>query len=277
MRTRSRLLAILLAALGLPGVLITPIPGYAAPVPGETTTSDNTVARDYTAAGQLATSGSDQCGLPLAARKGAWLCLSQTTTRTQPRTRPTAVNGDVGIQSGVCSALGCYYYLDNYYVYFDGTGVYGYGGTHLGDLYFYVEDKFSGGRSYSQRFQFESTRGVRTLAATGERLYFSTAHPEGYPISSGASQQGWGPYGPYAAGTLVTAFGTTGYTYYDSSVAWAGIAHEFTWTDPSSAYPGRWYAWWKSPKFQKQSSGAYTTTNPPTMGSNWYGSGYSPF
>jgi hypothetical protein len=223
------------------------------------------------AAGQVETSGAEQCALPVTARKGAWLCLNATTTGHQPRTKP---NGDVNMNGPVCAALGCYYYLDTYYVYFDGTGTYGYGGTRLGSIYLYVEDSFSGGRSYSKRFQFESTRGVRTLAASGERLYFSGTHPEGYPVSGGASYQEWGPYGPYSSGTLVSAFGSGGYTYSETSAAWAGIAHEFTWTDPSSSYPGRWYAWWKSPKFQRQGSGQYTTTNPPTMGSAWYGSGY---
>jgi hypothetical protein len=72
--------------------------------------------------------------------------------------------------SGTCSALGCYYYGANYWVYFDGSGVYGYGGTILGHIYLYVEDYFSGGSSTSKRFQFESTRGVKTLVAQGERL-----------------------------------------------------------------------------------------------------------
>jgi hypothetical protein len=230
---------------------------------------------DTTALGyhSIETSGADQCALSLSARRGAWMCLDAEINH-QPRNKPSAAD-DVSLQSGVCSALGCYYYLDIYYVYFDGQGTYGYGSTRLGDVYLYVEDSFSGGRSYSKRFQFESTRGVRTIRATGERLYFSTAHPEGYPISGGASRQVWGPYGPYSAYTLITAFGSGGYTWYENTVAWAGIAHYFSWTDPSSAYPGTWYVWWKSPKFKRQSSGQYTTTNPPSMGSSWYGSGYT--
>jgi hypothetical protein len=117
----------------------------------------------------------------------------------------------------------------------DGTGIYGYGGTRLGDIYLYVKDSFSGGRSYSKRFQFESTRGAKTVTATGKWPYFSTAHPEGYPISGGASYQQWGPYGPYSANALVIAFGSGGCTWDENTVQWAGIAHEFTWTDPSSS------------------------------------------
>ncbi|MEU7620574.1 hypothetical protein AB0M91_19770 [Micromonospora rifamycinica] len=218
--------------------------------------------------------GSDQCSVDVKARKGAWVCPDATSSG-RPKNWTDKRANQAALLSGVCSALGCYYYSDSTMAYFDGAGQYGYGGTKLGDVYLYVEDYFSGGSSTSKRFQFESTRGIRTINASGERLYFSSTHPEGYPVSGGGTFKTWGAHGPYAAGTLVTAFGSTGYTAYEGSVAWAGIAHQFQWTDPSSAYPGTWYMWWKSPKFQRQSSGQYTVSNPPAMGSSWYGSGWN--
>lgn len=218
--------------------------------------------------------GSDQCSLGVEEREGAWICPDATTT-SRPANWISKAAGEVRAESGVCSALGCYYYYDSTMAYFDGAGQYGYGGTKLGDIYLYVEDYFSGGSSTSKRFQFESTRGIRTINASGERLYFSSAHPEGYPVSGGATYKVWGVHGPYGAGALVTAWGTTGYTAYEGTAAWAGIAHQFEWTDPSSSYPGTWWVWWKSPKFQRQSSGQYTVSNPPAMGSSWYGSGWT--
>jgi hypothetical protein len=234
--------------------------------PAQASQPETTPYFDYLG-GSPVTSGASECGKETSQRKGAWLCLNPSSG--------VKVRKDAGAQAGTCSLLGCYEYLDNYYVGFTGDGSYGYSGTLLGIVYLYVEDKFAGGRSTSNRFQFESTRGVRTIVATGNRLYFSDAWPQGQEVSGGALRRQWGPYGPYGPGSLITAFGTPGYIVTETTVAWAGIAHEFSWTDPSTAYPGRWYVWWKSPKFQRNSSGQYITANPPILPLEPYGSGWS--
>jgi|GEM_PF-1982258 len=234
----------------------------AAPSAGPRATSPHYLAGAAPSAGDP-----DPCALPIGSRGGAWVCADEAAAQR----RAAAMSP----RSGVCSAIGCWYYQANYWAIFEGQGTYGYGGTRLGDVTFLIEVKFSGSRSTSRPFRFESSRGTRTVDATGERIYFSAAHPEGNPVSGGASYREWGDHGPYAAGALVNCFGTSGYTYVEGTVAWAGVAHQIQWTDPSSAYPGTWWVWVKSPKFQHR-DGTYVLANPPQMGNDWYGSGWTP-
>jgi hypothetical protein len=259
-RALKRVLACAAALVAVTATTATP--ANAEPNPGQD--QGQVQYRDYADPAGYGTAGQEQCAVPVAERQGAWACLKDVGQGVKRSTQA----------DGTCSLLGCYYYEDSYVGFFDGTMVYGYRDVLLGEVLLYGEDSFSGGQSTTRRFQFESTRGVQTITAEGERLYFSSAHPEGYPVSGGATYRVWGPTGPYQADQLVTAFGTSGYQAYESSVAWAGIVHQFTWTDPSSAYPGRWFAWWKSAKFQRQSSGQYTLNNPPQMGAEPYGSGW---
>ena len=248
-RPARLLLATMLVTLG--GPTVSAVPAVADSRPSTTT-------KAYTEAATA--SGASQCSSPVSVRKGAWVC---------PDTSKIRANG------GTCSVLGCWYYVANYWAEFSGDGIYGYNGTTLGSTEFFIEVKFSGGSSTSKPFQFESTRGTKQVRASGERLYFSTAHPEGYPVSGGSTYQMWSG-GPYGAGALVNGFGSGGYTAYEGSVAHAGVAHQFDWTDPSSSYPGRWYTFIKSPKFHRNSAGAYNLDDPPQLGSAWYGSGWSP-
>jgi hypothetical protein len=41
---------------------------------------------------------------------------------------------------------------------------------------------------------------------------------------------------------------TSGYKSYNNTTSWASIVHEYSWQDPSSAYPGTWYLYVKSTK-----------------------------
>lgn len=111
------------------------------------------------------------------------------------------------------------------------------------------------------------------MDAVGEGLYFSSAHPEGYPVSGGATYREW-LSGAHGANVTVACFGSSGYS---ANAGGAGVAYEIVWTDPSSQFFGEWYVWFKSPKFQRNSSGAYILANPPPMGTNWYGSGWNPY
>jgi hypothetical protein len=254
----------------LAAMLVTSV-AYTAPAAASTGKQE--MPRYYEMA-EFAAAGQEQCGKEISQRQGAWVCLTPPDKDRKPRHTPVGVDAG-SVQAGICAALGCYYYYDSTYVYFDGAGSYGWWGTPLGTVYLYVEDVFvNGGNSTSKRFQFESTRGIKSLAASGERLYFSAAQPHGVPVS-GNTFRSWGPSGPYPADALVSAFGSAGgYKAFENTVSWAGIAHQFQWTDPVSTFDGTWWVWWKSPKFQRQSNGNYTTTNPPTMGASWYGSGW---
>lgn len=251
MKRFGRLIAVALLAMSSASVVAAPAQAASPAKPSPT------VVRHYADALTVTAQGADQCSVTTKSRKGAWACPKEGTVRPQSTT-------------GTCSAIGCWEFVSTYHAEFSGDGVYGYGGTILGNVSFWVEDKFSGGASTSYPFQFESTRGTKTVAASGERLYFSTAHPEGNLECCFQSWNG-GPYGSY---TLINCFGFTGYKATQTTDAWAGIAHQWQWTDPSTAYPGTWWIWVKSPKWQRQASGQYTITNPPQMGVNWYGSGH---
>jgi len=213
----------------------------------------------------------DQCAVSEDFREGAWFCPSPVSSRAL-RMKAEAGNG-LSVANGVCAAIGCWYIGTATYAYFVGSGSYGYGGTKLGDTDFYIEDHLiGGGNTRSRPFRFESTRAVYRVLAEGERLYFSSAQPQGAPVSGGTYNQ-WGWSGPYAANQLVQCFGSAGYTAYEATVAHGGIVHQYNWSD--TQYPGRYYLWVKSPKFHRQSNGNYRFDSTPQMGLNWYASGWS--
>lgn len=138
---------------------------------------------------------------------------------------------------------------------FAGTGIYGYGSTGLGTAELYFEVKMNGAQTISKPVYFSSTRGIKSLTMEGERLYLSSAHPDGRPVSPST----YSPYGPInniGAG-VKTYWRPNGYKSYENTTAWATVVHEATWTDPSSQYPGRWYYFAKCIKLKRQSSGAY--------------------
>jgi hypothetical protein len=65
-----------------------------------------------------------------------------------------------------------------------------------------------------------------------------------------------------------------GYKSYENTTAWASIVHEWTWHDPSSAYPGRWYFYAKSIKLKRQDSGAYFFEGESSLPKTPAGSGW---
>jgi len=219
------------------------------------------LARHYASGMNLAAAGADQCDKPLSERAGGWAC---------------AWPGGVSVNSASCSLIGCWSYDASYQSTFTGSGAYGWGGSILGYTDFRIRLRFTGGSSTSRPFTFRSTRGTRSVACSGEGIYFSAAHPEGKGINGGASFRTWSS-GRHAADTTVSCFGSSGYSVNAAGVAWAGVAYQIQWTDPSSAYYGTWWIWVKSPKFKRSSSGGYgLSANPPAMGTDWYGSGWDP-
>lgn len=228
-------------------------------VPAIRDSSEGTMPRRYSDIADLAV-GVDECSKPLEDREGAWVC---------PRS-------DVSTMAASCSFLGCWSYEYSYQTRFVGDGVYGFEGTILGYTDFQIRLRYSGGSSRSYPFTFRSTRGTESVGCSGEGIYFSAAHPEGNGIYGGDSFRVWNT-GSRPADSTVYCFGSNGYSVNHGGVTWSGVAYQVQWTDPSSRYGGTWWIWVKSPKFREQSSGAYKSTNPPTMGTDWYGSGWSPY
>ena len=196
----------------------------------------------------------DQCARPLAARVGNWFCFGTVAQAKAARDRARRALGLAPAAAGYCRVEGCWDRYNARAADFAGSGTYGSGRTHLGNISMYFEVKMSGAKSTSKPVWFESTRGVRDFVMEGDRLYLSSAHPEGKPVSP--SQ--YSHYGPVSAAAHQKVFWKpNGYKSYENTTAWASIVHEWTWHDPSSAYPGRWYVYAKSIKLRRQSSGAY--------------------
>lgn len=256
----------LLGALTLLLSLLTPTAAHAAPTPKPTASSASAVRHYPTGTPDLEvrTIGEDQCAQPAAKRKGAWVCPTMTA---QQRAASPARAG----AHAFCSAFGCWNYVTTAKAEFTGDGTYGYGSRRLGSTDFFIRLTWSGGNSKSTPFRFESTRGVRSLKMSGERIYFSTRYPQGHPAEGGDTYQVYSA-GNVNANTAKSAWAPNGYAHYAGAVAYGGVAHQYEWKD--AEFPGTWWTYVNSPKFKRNSSDAYVGYDPPKMGSEWYGSGH---
>lgn len=227
--------------IGLAGGVVGTSPAIAKPpVPAVATTGQQQ---------EIAATGAEQCSVPVAIRVGAWICLEPKTRAITAVPLPPPPKG-----STHCNSFVCWTRISSAQSEFDGGGPYGFGNTTLGRVQVYAKITMNGAQSVSSPVRFTSTRGVRNLTIEGDRLYISSAHPEGNAVSPSV----WAHYGPVsaAAGSQVT-WKPNGYKSRETTVAWASIVHNFVWQDPSSNYPGRWYFYVKSNKLKRQSSGVY--------------------
>jgi hypothetical protein len=209
------------------------------------------------------TVGSAQCGKTLPEREGAWMCLENATYGTDP-VDPTWVSSDelMGEQENLSQAAvastatcvlgGCWTRESSVRTTFKGSGWYGYGGTTLGNAEIHFRVALSGFATKSTNVWFRSTRGVRDMVFAGDRLYLSAKYPGGAPVNNGAAYRYY-PFGKVAANTTATWLG--GYGSYENTVQYATIVHNYSWKDPSSQYPGRWYFYAKSIRMVKGSNG----------------------
>lgn len=222
------------------------------------------------------------CDQPVSARAGGWVCDVTTVAESQrqseanrkrvegksfkPMTKvgtngaaatTTATTSSIG---GYCSAAGCWSEgVDNAHAVYSGQGLYGYGKTYLGTMHLYYKIALSGRKATSNPYTVFDSRGFRNLRMLGDRRYLSNTYPGGMTLDSGAHKQYYTKYS--ITNSMQNVYfiydATNGYVSYGSGEAWAIHYHAFSWKDPSSAYPGTWSQWSKSPKMQKQSSGAY--------------------
>lgn len=225
--------------------------------------------RHYLAAPEVRTAGQDQCNKSVDKRSGRWVC-PDTRSSTQRRRSSDARRSD----NETCSLIGCWDYVNTAKAEFFGDGAYGYGKRNLGYTTFRITLTWSGGdsKSKSKPFRFESTRGVRNLKMSGERIYFSSKYTQGAPVEGGDTYQVY-KAGNVNANKAADAWGSqNGYAHYAKKVAYGGVAHQYQWED--GEVDGTWWAYVNSPKFASNSSGAYKGSNPPKMGTDWYGFGY---
>ncbi len=216
--------------------------------------------------------GADQCAKPMDARSGAWVCDADAEKKEEPSTLAAEADGG-GKREGHCTLAGCWHRVGPAEAEFSGGGAYGFGKTPLGRVRVFVRIKMNGAQSVSKPVWFRSTRGVGSMTIEGERLYVSKAHPEGKPVSNNT----YAFYGPKkASASSKVEWKPNGYKSYEKTTAWATIAHNFVWTDPSSEYPGRWYFYVKSIKLKKHGSGRYDFSEEKDLPKDAQGAGYKP-
>lgn len=194
----------------------------------------------------------DECQVSIAAREGGWVCPDQTGL-TAPRPAGTTTSAPA---QGYCRLQGCWDKIDSTHAEYTGTVAYGFGSTPLGTVDSFFKVTMNGAQSVSFRVRFESTRGVRDLVVEGERLYISSAHPEGNGVNDGASYA-WVTLGATPANTVAN-WPSPGYKSYENTTAHASIVHNWVWFDRT--YPGRWFCYAKSIILDRQASGAYYFT-----------------
>ena len=137
-------------------------------------------------------------------------------------------------------------------------------------MYLEASLRFNGAQSISKPVSFRSSRTVASLLIEGERLYVSSARPEGAPVSP--STFAHYTHGLIAAGDTVR-WSPNGYKSFNNTTSWASIVHEWDWTDPN--YPGHWFFYAKSIKAQRQDSGAYYFTGSDNLPADAARGGYA--
>lgn len=209
------------------------------------------------AGAQIAASGQSQCAKPLAQRTGRWMCLADQAAQARAYStyaHRAARPGMAPAQTGYCTARGCWDRYSAVASDFFTTGYYGWGNRPLGSAEMYYEVKLKGGQSISKPVEFTATTAVSSLVFEGERLYYSPAHPEGNGVNHGASRAFTVPKA-YPAGETAQWL-PRGYKAYENTVHVGGVVHEWTWT--LHDYPGSWYLYAKSIKFDHHPASALT-------------------
>lgn len=220
----------------------------------------------------VAAAGRAECDKPLAQRKGAWMCPVSPSEQRKAIERKRAKGLlKASPQASYCFEWGCWYVYDTVTSDFSGDGWFGWGDETLGLAGFFYEVKLNGAQSISKPVIFSSSVGAQDVIMEGERLYYSTAHPEGAPVSDGATRSYYGPVGPVPASQEMF-WEPNGYKAYENTVAHGSVVHQWSWT--MSGYPGNWWAFAKSAKFDMTPS-SYRFTVPSNLGQEPLGAAWS--
>jgi hypothetical protein len=191
--------------------------------------------RDYLATAGAAKAvggvGSEQCGAALSRRVGNWVCPAP---RTGVAARRPGVNA-----TGYCDVWGCRYRYSDFSADADATGIYGFGGTMLGEVKVLAEYQLTGAQTWSKPVQYTNTRATRNVVFTGDLLNAA-------PGADGSQVDGaWSLYlaGNVPANTMRT-WDPNGYKSYDNTMWDHSQVHQ--WSFEVDGYPGYWYLFVKS-------------------------------
>lgn len=168
-----------------------------------------------------------------------------------------------------CSGKGCWNVYSGTLSDFSGSGYFGHGPATLGKVELYYQVSLNGGQSISKPVQFTATTGVASLEIEGDRLYYSKDHPEGKPVNDGNKFAFYTKRNISAHDTVQWL--PNGYKAYEPTVQHGSVAHEWVWT--MAEFPGNWYFYAKSVKFDKTQS-SYRFGSSTYLGDDPVGSGY---
>jgi hypothetical protein len=221
-----------------------------------------------------ATTQVDQCAKPLGERVGGWACsdpVVKTDTQRKVDLQRLASTGAISdtqaAAAGFCRPHGCWTPVSAFETLFTGGGPYGFGKTALGTVHLSFVVKVRGFQTESRPFSAYTTRGTRNTVLVAERLYISPARPGGNSVNGGATRR-TSPCGA-RNGSQSCLWGGNfrlGYASFENTAREISIVHEVTWTDRSTAFPGRWVFYGKSITMRKTGSGyASTRTGLPGL------------
>jgi hypothetical protein len=202
--------------------------------------------------------GQSQCAKPLAERSGNWLCM------VNPVSARTATS-----DTGYCKVQGCWYVYSEVASGYSATGYFGYDDQQLGVVQLYFEVVLNGAESRSKPVRFESSAAVVNLIFEGNRLLYTHRHPAGVPVGGAGNSH---LAGNVPAGETVQ-WTPKGYRAYYDKAPEQSVWHEWNWN--MADYPGTWYFWAKSVKFDRVGKTTYHFGHDDDLGEDPAGTGYS--
>ena len=202
--------------------------------------------------------GQTQCAKPLAERSGNWLCPDSLIPAS------TASSNE-----GYCRMQGCWSVYSEVASGYSATGYFGYGDTQLGEVQLYFEVELNGAQSRSRPVRFESSAAVVNLIFEGNRLSYTHRYPAGIPVGGAGNSH---LAGDIPAGETVQ-WTPNGYKAYYDNASEQSVWHEWSWN--MADYPGTWYFWAKSVKFDRVGKTTYHFGHDDDLGEDPAGSGYS--
>lgn len=172
------------------------------------------------------TANTNQCGTPVASRRGAWACPS------------AGVHPDTG--STYCQTAGCWDRIDDFHSNFSTDVYYGWGGRNLGYVYVEFDWQLSGGTTYANPvlaiFYPNAGVGILGVDMNGDLFNGAPGVPNGGSRITGVV---WSPhYGPG------TSYRWTSWSAYDRSNWDHNSINEVQWT--VSGTSGYYYFWARS-------------------------------
>lgn len=217
-----------------------------------------------------------QCSVEVSSRSGGWMCPSGDTASQQSYQQQLVDSGEFSTATDAyCTGKGCWQRISGTRSSFSSIGRFGYGKQILGDVDVAYTVALNGAQAIVKPVKFRilpalAGVSIHDVGVNGDRLYYSAAYPGGHVAKrpNGTSNYDFyyvANYDP-SSGTSLYAWPGDGYLSYQPSIQHSSVAIEWDWD--VGGYPGSWYTFGKSVKFDKSSDSAATI--PYTFGSSSY-------